>query len=264
MENTALITGASSGIGMELARIHASKGGDLILVARRKDRLKVLKEELEDQGSKVIIITADLSKSKSAEEIHKYVTKKGIEIEYLINNAGFGALGLFYKGDMQTFENMIELNVVTLTKLTRLFLPEMLKRDSGKIMNVSSIAGFLPGPLNAVYSATKAYVLSFGESLSNELEGTGVTVTTLCPGATKTEFGKVAGFEQTEGNDIDFASAKEVAEYGYKAMMAGKGVTVPGGMNKFAASFVSRFVPRSLVAKMVRGMMDKREDDNHE
>jgi len=260
MENTALITGASSGIGMELARIHAAKGGDLILVARRKDRLKALKEELEDQGAKVIIIAADLSKSKSAEEIHKYVTKKGIEIEYLINNAGFGAFGLFYKGDMENFEDMIELNVITLTKLTRLFLPEMLKRDDGRILNVSSIAAFLPGPLNAVYSATKAYVLSFGESLSNELEGTGVTLTTLCPGATKTEFSKVAGFEEESDQYINFAEARDVAEFGYEAMIKGKGVVVQGATNKFITGFVSKFIPRGMVAKVARNMMDDRSE----
>ncbi|MBR9680963.1 MAG: SDR family oxidoreductase [Candidatus Altiarchaeota archaeon] len=261
MENVALITGASSGIGAEFAKIHAQKGGDLILVARRKDKLKELKTKLEENGSKVIIIAADLSKNKTADEIYKYVSSKKIKIKYLINNAGFGNLGLFYEGNLETYENMIAVNITALTKLTRLFLPDMIKLDEGKIMLVSSIASFVPGPLNAVYSATKAYVTSFGESLANEVKETGVSVTTLCPGATKTEFGKVSGFEQNDDGPMQFAPAKEVAEYGYDAMLNDKGVVVPGMFNKFITGFVSKFVPRSMTAKFARSMMDKRDDE---
>ncbi|TDT71437.1 hypothetical protein EV215_0812 [Hypnocyclicus thermotrophus] len=219
---TALITGASSGIGKELAYIHAKNGGNLVLVARSKDKLENIKKDIESKYKvKVDIIIKDLSIQSSPFEIYNEVKEKKIDIEYLINNAGFGGIGYFHKRDLSKDLSMINVNIVALTALTHLFLQDFTKKNSGKILNVSSTASLLPGPLQAVYYATKSFVTSFSNALSQELKNTNITVTNLMPGATNTGFGKVSGMDKT----ILFnktASAKKVALDGYNGMLRGK------------------------------------------
>lgn len=220
---TALITGASSGIGKELAYIHASKGGDLVLVARREGKLNALKDELENgHGIQVLVIAKDLSSPGATGEIYNEVKQAGIEVNYLINNAGFGGHGKFHERPWEKDLAMINLNVVALTALTRLFLPDFVKRNEGKILNVSSTAALVPaGPLQAVYFATKAYVTSFSNAIAEELYDTKVSVTTLMPGATETEFGQTSGMDKTELFSKT-VTARSVAEDGYDAMIKGK------------------------------------------
>ena len=242
---TALITGASNGIGLELAKVHASKGDHLVLVARSKSKLEALKTELENQFKiKVLIIEKDLSAPNAAKEVYEQTSKANIQIDYLINNAGFGDFGMFYETDWNKESEMIQLNITTLTHFTKLYLQDMVKRKSGKIMNVASTAAFQSGPTMAVYYATKAYVLSFSEAIDNEVRDKGVTVTTLCPGATESGFQAAAAMEESalvKGKKLP--TSKEVAEYGYKAMMQGKTVAIHGFMNAVMANAV-RFLPR--------------------
>lgn len=223
MKNIGLITGASSGIGKELARLHAEKGRDLIIVARREDELKELKKGLESRCKvKVKVIVKDLTTPNACQEIFDEVSAEGIQVDYLFNNAGFGGRGNFWEQELASQTGMIDLNVQAVVQLTHLFLPGMVQRGKGKVLHTSSTAGFMPGPLQAVYFATKAFVNSFSKAVASELEGTGVTMTALCPGAVKTEFAEVAGFG---GNNGMFASGKTpryTAEKGYEAMEAGK------------------------------------------
>lgn len=258
MNNTALITGASNGIGLELAKVHASKGGDLVLVARNKAKLDELKDELESQYKiKVYTIGKDLSAKNSAQEVYDETTKQNLQIDYLINNAGFGNFGMFVETDWNKEEQMINLNITTLTQFTKLYVKDMVKRKSGKIMNVASTAAFQSGPTMAVYYATKAYVLSFSEALNNEVKDFGVTITTLCPGPTESGFQAAASLQESKlvkGKKLP--TSKEVAEYGYTSMMKGKTVAIHGFMNWFMANSV-RFVPRALVVKITRQIQDK-------
>lgn len=256
---TALITGASSGIGLELAKIHAGKGGDLVLVARREDNLISLKKELEKAHDiSVEIISMDLSQTNAAKAVYDKLQEKGIAIDYLINNAGFGGFGLFHETDWEKEAAMIDLNIKTLTHLTKLFVKDMVTRGSGKIMNVASTSSFLPGPLMSIYYASKHYVLTFSESIANELKGTGVTVTALCPGPTESEFQKSADMNESMlFKRIKVATSKDVAEYGYKKMLKGRVIAVEGNMNKIFA-FSTRLFPRKIVANMVRIMQDKK------
>lgn len=254
----ALITGASSGIGMELARIHAEKGGRLALAARRKERLESLKADIETKyDTTATVIAVDLSKPDAADTIGRELSESGIAPDILINNAGFGDHGFFRKGDWGSYHAMIGVNVTALTALTHRLLPDMVHRGHGRIMNVASMAGFLPGPLNAVYYATKAYVVSLSEALANELSGTGVTVTVLCPNATKTEFAQVAAMDGVRSFKGVVASARDVAEYGYAAMMRGKTVAIPGMFNRLLVHGVLRFLPRGLVTSISRITMKK-------
>ncbi|MEM6769430.1 MAG: SDR family oxidoreductase, partial [Bacteroidota bacterium] len=223
MKQVGLVTGASSGIGKELARIHAEKGRDLVVVARREAALKELKQELETaHGVSIHVIAKDLNEAGAVQAIYDELTAQNIEVDYLINNAGFGGRGNFHEQDWGMLEGMIGLNITALTELCRLFLPGMVARGRGKVLNVSSTAGFMPGPLQAVYFATKAYVNSFSQAVASELEGTGVTVTALCPGAVKTEFADTAGFDGDSEMFAQGKSARYTAEEGYKAMEAGK------------------------------------------
>jgi short-subunit dehydrogenase len=255
---TALITGASNGIGLELAKIHASKGVNLVLVARNKSKLYELKKELENQYKvSVYIIGKDLSVFNSAQEVYDETYKQNIKIDYLINNAGFGDFGMFVDSDWNKELQMINLNITTLTQFTKLYLQDMVKHRSGKIMNVASTAAFQPGPIMAVYFATKAYVLSFSEAVNNEVSDKGVTVTTLCPGATESGFQAAAAMEESnlvKGRKLP--TSKEVAEYGYAAMLKGKTVAIHGLMNWILANSV-RFTPRSLVVKITRKIQGK-------
>jgi short-subunit dehydrogenase len=258
MKNTALITGASNGIGLELAKIHASKGGDLVLVARNTAKLEELKSTLESQYNVAVhIIGKDLSLPHSAHEIHAETSQHNIQIDYLINNAGFGDYGMFAETDWNREEQMINLNMTTLTLFTKLYLQDMMKRGSGKIMNVASTAAFQSGPTMAVYCATKAYVLSFSEAVSNEVKDKGITVTTLCPGATETGFQAAGGLDDSPlFNGKKLPTAREVATYGYAAMIKGKSVAIHGIMNAILAGSV-RFMPRAIVLKISRKMLGK-------
>ncbi len=199
MKRVALITGASSGIGKEFAHIHAEKGGDMIIVARRADKLETLKQELEEKYKvQVMAIAKDLTASEVPKEIYDEVSKAGIQVDYLLNNAGFGGHGKFHERAWEQDLAMINLNIIALTALTRFFLPGMVERNQGKILNVSSTASFMPGPLHAVYFATKAYVTFFSNAIAEELLDTNVTVTALLPGATETDFAQTSGMENTD------------------------------------------------------------------
>lgn len=257
MNNTALITGASSGIGKELAIIHAKNGGDLVLVARREDKLNELKQELEEQYKVAItIIAKDLSDLNTPNQIYDEIKKLGIEIEYLFNNAGFGALGKFHEIDLNRQISMINLNVTSLTALTHLFLPDFIKRNSGKILNTSSTASFMPGPLQAVYFATKAYVTFFSNALSEELSDTKITVTNLMPGATESEFGATSGMDKTEMFK-KLVTAHSVALDGYNGMVNGKMDVISGlTMSQKVMMAAIPFMPKKMVLKQVRQMQE--------
>ena len=257
MKNIALITGASSGIGKELARIHAEHGGDLIIVARRLEKLNELKAELETKyGVKVIAIDKDLSKPGAAKELFNEVKQKGFQVEFLINNAGFGLRGKFNELPWERQQQMINLNMVALTELIYLFLPEMLENNNGKILNTSSTASFMPGPLQAIYFASKAYVTYLGNAIAEELHDTNVTVTTLMPGATETEFAATSGMDKT-GLFEKTVSAHSVAEDGYNGMLAGK-LDVVSGLT-FSQNLMMKaipFTPKRMMLKQVRQMQE--------
>lgn len=257
MSHTALITGASSGIGEELARIHAAAGDNLVLVARTETKLQALKKELQTRHNiNVTYIVKDLTQPAAAREVYDEVKQLGITVDYLINNAGFGGLGKFHEREWEKDLAMINLNIVALTALTRFFLPDMVQRNSGRILNVSSTASLLPGPLQAVYYATKAYVTSFSNAVAEELHDTNVTVTALLPGATETKFGSVSGMDKT----VMFkntASAKEVAQDGYDGMMAGKLDVISGlGFANKIMMAVAPLMPKKMVLKQVRQMQE--------
>ncbi len=221
MNNVALITGASSGIGKELAHIHATKGGDLVVVARSIDKLNALQSDLQAKyGTTVKVIQKDLTHETAAQEVYDEVHQSGITIDYLINNAGFGGVGKFHEREWSKDLSMIQLNIIALTALTRLFLPDMVSRNQGKILNVSSTASLLPGPMQAVYYATKAYVTSFSNAIAEELYDKNISVTALLPGATETDFGQVSGMDKTD-LFTNTSSAREVAQAGYAAMIDG-------------------------------------------
>lgn len=253
-----LITGASNGIGLELASVHASKGDSLVLVARNKAKLNELKKQLEQQyKANVYIIDKDLSLPNAALEVYEETKNQGLQIDYLINNAGFGDFGMFVETDWNKELQMINLNIAALTQFTKLYLKEMVHRGSGKIMNVASTAAFQSGPTMSVYYATKAYVLSFSEAIDNEVRDKGVTVTALCPGATESGFQSAAAMEESAlVKNKKLPTAKEVALYGYNAMMRGKTVAIHGLMNYIMANSV-RFLPRGVVVKITRQMQDK-------
>lgn len=257
MKKVALITGASTGIGKELAIIHAAKGNDLIVVARSEDKLNALKSELEaSTGVKVMVITKDLGLPDAPQAIYDEVKGAGIEIDFLINNAGFGGIGKFHEREMGADLAMINLNIIALTALTRLFLPDFVNRNSGRILNVSSTASYMPGPLQAVYYATKAYVTFFSNAIAEELHDTNVTVTNLMPGATETEFGRISGMDKTVLFDKT-ATAKRVAEDGYNGMLAGK-IDVVSGLTlsqKIMMSMIP-FLPKKVTLKQVRQMQE--------
>lgn len=259
MRNTALITGSSNGIGFELAGIHAAKGGDLVLVARNLNRLEKLKDDLEKKHHvNIYLIKKDLSLPGAARELYDEVRHNRIVVEYLINNAGFGDFGFFAESDWTKQEQMINLNIMSLTHLTWLFLPDMIIRKRGKIMNVASTAAFSPGPTMAVYFATKAYVLSFSLAIDNEVREHGITITSLCPGPTKSGFSDAASLKGSRMfENPKIPTAREVAEYGYYSMISGKTVAIHGLRNKIIAHS-SRIAPQSLVVKAARKIQEKK------
>ncbi len=258
MSDWTLVTGASSGIGLELARSCARRKHNLILTARRKDNLEVLAQELRrGVGIEVRVFAADLARPGSAEALWREIEKTELPVEHLVNNAGFGRGGSFASLPPGVQAEMIQLNAVSLMELTRLCLPAMLARRSGRILNVASTAAFQPGPYMAVYYATKAFVLSFSEALAEELRNTGVTVTALCPGLTRTEFQAWAGVRETRLTRMFTAEAADVAEAGYAAMMAGRRVVIPEIKNRIGA-LAARLAPRGLVLRVVGAMQKSR------
>ena len=256
---TALITGASSGIGYEFAKLFARDHFDLVLVARDASRLGRVADELRRTfGITATVKATDLSRPAAATGIYRELQDEGIEIDVLVNNAGFNVYGPFCETNAQRELEMIQTNIIALTQLTKELLPGMIERRSGKILNLGSTGSFAPGPLNAVYCASKAYVLSFSEALAEELKGTGVTVTTLCPGPTKTEFAERAQMTDTNIFQGRLQSAAEVAEAGYRALTRGETSIVVGLANKLQV-FSLRFLPRDAVARVSKRIMSRSE-----
>ncbi|QDG76856.1 SDR family oxidoreductase [Labrenzia sp. PHM005] len=257
MTATALITGASAGIGAAFARYHASKGGNLVLVARRKEALEQLKSDLEAQhGINVHVFARDVGTGAAAQALYDDVKAAGLEIGILINNAGFGGRGNHIERDLASEQAMIDLNVMSLMTLTRLFAHDMAARGQGYVLNVGSTAGFMPGPSQAVYFATKAFVNSYSQALNEELRSKGVKVTVLAPGYVETEFAKVADLEGTKLTRSG-ATAESVAKIGYDAMLAGKLIAINEKALDFAMNWVIPALPRRTVLKMVSKMQAK-------
>lgn len=254
MNKTALITGATSGLGYEFVKRFANDHYHLVLVARNNTKLLEIKQSF--PHIKVTTIQKDLSIPGAASDIFEYLTSHNIQIDALVNNAGFGSLGLFDELDIDEQLRMIQVNVMALTELTYYLLPQMKQRKSGRIMNVASTAAFQPGPLMAVYYATKGYVLSFSEALVDELSGMNVTVTTLCPGPTQTNFSTAANMKENKmfGLPMD---ASFVAKKGYQAFMKGKRVSIPGSLNKLGVLGV-KYIPRSIASKLSKYISAKK------
>ncbi len=257
--STVLITGASGGIGYELAKLFARDHHNLVLVARSADKLAQVAAELQPHGVTVKTIALDLAAAPAPKFLFDQLQREGIAVDVLINNAGFGAYGEFAKMAEQEILGQIQLNITALTELTRLFLPPMLARRSGRIMNVASTAGFQPGPLLAVYYATKAYVISFSEAIANELCHSGVTVTCFCPGATHTGFAKRSGTEKSRlFKHLGGMSAERVALDGYRALMDGRTLAI-SGVHNWVVAQSTRFAPRKMVTAVSRWVAEKVE-----
>ncbi|MCP2727811.1 SDR family NAD(P)-dependent oxidoreductase [Limnofasciculus baicalensis] len=258
MPKTVLITGASGGIGYELAKLFAQDGDNLVLVARNENKLNEIKRNFEQNYQVIVkVLGKDLSQPNIAVQIFNDLEKDQIQIDVLINNAGFGDFGEFVNTNWEKEADMMQVNMVALTQMTKLFLKGMVERRRGKIVNVASTAAFQPGPLMAVYYATKAYVLSFSEAIANELESTGVTVTALCPGATESGFQQASAMEESrlvKGRKLP--TAEDVAKYAYKAMEKGQVVAIHGLFNWIAANII-RFLPRKVVTDVVRTMQER-------
>jgi short-subunit dehydrogenase len=250
--STVLITGASGGIGYQLAKLFARDRHNLILVARNGDRLAQIATELQVHGDKVTTFGLDLTAPTAPKFIFDQIQSGGLVVDILINNAGFGAFGEFAQMSNEEIFGQIQLNITALTELTRLFLPAMLTRHNGRIMNVASTAGFQPGPLMAVYYATKAYVISFTEAIANEVRNSGVTVTCFCPGATRTGFAERAGNNKSRlFKQLGAMSVDKVALDGYRAVMEGRGLVISGAHNWLVAQS-TRFAPRKLITAISR------------
>ena len=252
-----LITGASSGIGLELAKIHASKGENVLLVARRKEKLLVLAEEIEAKFKvQALVFECDLGDENAVEELIESIASKGIFVNFLFNNAGFGGWGKFADRSASDDHQMIAVNVQALTALTHGFLPEMIKKNEGRILHTASTAGFIPGPLQATYFATKAFVVSLTKATNYELRKTNISVTALCPGPVKTEFEFAAGM----GNAKMFengADAYSTALKGYKAMMKGKTIIISDFGFRFLIKYLSPFIPQAFILKVVEKIQTK-------
>ncbi len=256
---TAFITGGSGGIGLALANEFASHGHDLILTARHQDALEAAAGSIDSKyGVKVTVIPGDLTDPDTPQRLFDEIRAQKIDVHFLVNNAGFGLGGEFADTDGARELQMIQVNIAALTTLTKLYVPHMIKRKRGMILNVASTAAFQPGPLMAVYFATKAYVLSFSEAVGEELRNSGVTVTCLCPPATATGFAATALIENSKlFTKMGVANAEEVAKYGYEAMMRGERVAIFGMRNKIMIQS-ERFAPRNLVTKLARIAQENR------
>ncbi len=256
---TVLITGASGGIGYELAKLFARDHHNLVLVARSAAKLAQVATELQTHGVTVKTIALDLAAPPAPKFLFDQLQREGVAVDILINNAGFGAYGDFAQMPEAEILGQIDLNIRALTELTRLFLPPMVQRRSGRIMNVASTAAFQPGPLMAVYYATKAYILSFSEAIANELRHTGVTVTCFCPGATHTEFAKRAGVENSRlFKQVGAMSAEKVGLDGYRAVMEGRTLAY-SGVHNWVVAQSTRFAPRKMVTAISRWVAEKAE-----
>lgn len=255
--HTALITGASGGIGYELAERFAKDGHHLVLIARSEERLQAIAADFTSRYSIAVhIIIKDLTDPTAPKAIYDELQTKGISVDVLINNAGFGLFGEFIETSLEQEVDMIQVNITALTQMTKLFLPQMVQRQYGRIMNVASLAAFQPGPLMAVYYATKAYVLSFTEALENELQGSGVTVTALCPGATRTNFDTRANLGGSKLFKRGVMNVHTVAQAGYDGLMRGKTIVVPG-MQNLLLTKIGPLFPRKLVTHIVRKIQDR-------
>lgn len=257
MTEMALVTGASGGIGLELARIHAEKGGNLVLVARSQDKLNALAAELRNRyGVQVTVLAEDLSAHGAAQRIFAATEAAGIQVDVLMNNAGFGGHGRFFERRLADEQNMIQVNIAALTELTHFYLQGMVARRKGRVLNVSSTASFMPGPLQAVYYASKAYVTSFSQAIAEEVAEYGITVTALCPGAVATGFVAAGGLEDVAAWN-NAKSARSVAEYGYAAMQRGELVAFNEAKLGFTANWIVPFMPRKTMLKLSRKAMEK-------
>lgn len=253
-KGTVLITGASRGIGYELSKLFARDGYRLILVARDQEKVEEVAAELESTyACEAAPMPKDLTVARAADEVFEKLSQHGIEIDILVNNAGVASRGPFYETDTQWLLDLLQLNITSLTHLTRLFLPGMVARGRGRILNVASTAAFLPGPYMATYYASKGFVLSFSEALWWELRGTGVTVTTVCPGPTDTDFHKASGMKLSPLAEHGGVLLKPaiVAQAGYRATMKGKRIVVPGIQYKTVAFLCSRLLPKSIALRIV-------------
>ena len=253
----ALVTGASSGMGYEYAKLFAKDGKNIVVLARSRDRLEGLKRDLEKQhGTKVMVLVKDLADPKAPQEVFSELEKEGINIDVLVNNAGFDVYGKFQDTDWKKEAEMIQVNIIALTQLTKLFVKKMLEKKSGKILNISSMGGIMPCPWSSVYSGTKHYVLGFSNAIAHELKGSGVSVTSFCPGNTKTLFWERGGAQDAKGNKrgtlaMDAATA---ASHGYKALAKGK-TTAAAGLTNSLGMFGLRFLPRNMACSIMNSML---------
>jgi len=251
-KETALITGASSGIGMGLAKLFAADGTDLVLVARREDRLNKLAQELKSEhGIEVHVLPKDLSKKSAPKEIFTHLNKEKIQIDVVVNNAGFGSKGTIAELDTDLQMDIVQVNAAALTHLTSLFLPGIVERGYGGILNVGSLAGFQPGPNLAVYFATKAYVLSFTEALAEEISNPNIKISCLAPGPVRTEFGEKSDLEDSLLFKISLMDMEPVVKAGYEGFRRGKTIVIPG-LKQQIVPFLNRFTPRLLVRKIAK------------
>ena len=256
---TALITGASAGIGAELARVFAADDHDVVLVARRRDALEALAGQLEGKhGITATVIVEDLADPEAPARIFDATRAARIDVHVLVNNAGFGLGGEFSETPLERELEMVQVNVTALMQLTKLFIAPMVRRREGYVMNVASTAAFAPGPLASVYYASKAFVLSFSQALAEELAPSGIVVSCLCPGPTETEFAQVAHVGKTHLFSANVADARDVAEFGYRAMLGGWRVAIPGARNKVLVH-AQRLVPRRLVTRVVKKLQESRK-----
>lgn len=259
-KNYALVTGASSGIGREIARILASKGYPLIIVARRKERLESLQKELSDQHKvNVVVMDQDLSKEGASRELHQKVIDGQFQVDILVNNAAFGIQGKFIDMDLDRVDEMLRLNITSLTHLTQLFAKDMVQKGNGYILQVASLAAFVPSPYVSAYGATKAYVRSFSEAVRFELKGTGVSLSTIYPGITTTEFNEVADGNTPPAMNMSILSAEAVAKVAVRAMFKRKRGVIPGAINKIV-TFFGNLMPRGMLVNSAGNMMKKAND----
>lgn len=249
-QERALITGGSVGIGAALAEVFAGHGHDLILVARRREKLEARAEDIRAKFKvDVVCMSEDLADPEGARRLHQAVVDRGLGVHYLVNNAGVGLYGKFATTDLDAELKMIQLNATSIVDLTKRFLPAMIERRSGRILNVASTAAFVPGPWMSIYYATKAFLLSFSQAIDYELKPQGITVTTLCPGPTESEFKVRAGSQRSRLFEAFVMDAPRVAHVGYDAMMKGKAVAIPGLRNKLIP-VAARLAPRPLIAQL--------------
>ena len=245
-----LITGATTGIGYELAKIYAKEGNNLILVARDEERLSEVKEELDLYNIKVYILSLDLSEDNSCEKVLDFVNKKNLSVDILINNAGIGSFGYLSEIEMEKELKLIDVNIRALTELTKTFLPTMISHGEGGIMNVASTAAFCAGPKMATYYASKSYVLNFTEALYEELKGSEIKVSCSCPGPVKTTFQEKSGIRKSEAAKKALMTPKEVAEIAYRDFKKGKLLIIPGFKNKLII-LLNKLIPRALSRKII-------------